>query len=104
MGIYPTENWEQDRKTGLLYHVYNDFSGLKVTTVYQPIIEHHERTDCYCCSCGDREGSDPACRNHGYYGTRPCELHGTSGSPWEDTGEMPLSVQEQRRLDRAATD
>lgn len=62
------------------------------------------RYNCYCCSCnsdGDHFiTNDPACRNHGYAGKRPCELHGTPGTPWgaetEGTaifGTMPMSVQ-----------
>jgi len=41
-----------------------------------------KRTDCFCCSCGDGghgyQWTDPHCRNHGFSGRRPCELHGTS--------------------------
>lgn len=37
------------------------------------------RTDCFCCSCHDNvygyQGTDPHCRNHGFSGRRPCELH-----------------------------
>lgn len=54
------------------------------------------RSDCYCCSCGDREGADGACRNHGWYGQRPCEKHGMPGYAWEGTEEMPESVQAER--------
>lgn len=39
----------------------------------------HERTDCYCCSCGDY-GSDPYCRNHGFAGTRRCDVHRMPGT------------------------
>lgn len=57
-----------------------------------------ERTNCYCCSCGDYGSSDPYCRNHGFAGTRPCETHELPGSADED-GVMPDSVQtEQRRV------
>lgn len=64
-----------------------------------------ERTDCFCCSCGDREGSDPACRNHGFAAERPCETHNMPGSVWDDfgiegdtsVGTMPESVQAVRR-------
>jgi hypothetical protein len=55
-----------------------------------------QRLTCFCCSCGDF-GADPACRNHGYAGTRPCEKHGTPGSVWDDDGTMPDSVQMERR-------
>jgi hypothetical protein len=55
------------------------------------------RTDCFCCSCGEREGDDGACRNHGGYGQRPCEKHNMPGQPWQDTDDMPESVQVYRR-------
>lgn len=71
-----------------------------------------QRITCFCCSCGEREGSDPACRNHGFAAVRPCEEHGTPGSVWDaDTGDgeplpdwhntMPESVQVIRRERRA---
>lgn len=51
------------------------------------------RTDCYCCSCGDdRISSDIYCRNHGWYGERPCEKHNMPGTAGDD-GTMPASVQ-----------
>jgi hypothetical protein len=57
-----------------------------------------ERTDCFCCSCGDYGSSDPYCRNHGFAGERPCETHELPGAANED-GVMPDSVQtEQRRV------
>jgi hypothetical protein len=52
-----------------------------------------ERTDCHCCSCSvDGFAVDPHCRNHGYYGERPCELHNMPGTAGDD-GIMPDSVQ-----------
>lgn len=54
------------------------------------------RTDCFCCSCPDDVRIDVACRNHGYYAKRPCEKHGMDGYAWEDTDEMPESVQKER--------
>jgi hypothetical protein len=63
-----------------------------------------ERSNCFCCSCGDREGSDPACRNHGFAATRPCETHNMPGSEWDEEmggGGMPESVQEIRRREEA---
>lgn len=54
------------------------------------------RYDCFCCSCeGDGIYNDHACRNHGWDGERPCELHGLAGYP-DDTGLMPDSVQARR--------
>ena len=54
-----------------------------------------ERTDCFCCSCGWVGGSDMFCRNHGFAGERPCEVHGLPGQEDED-GVMPDSVQHER--------
>lgn len=91
---------------GTLTREYDDFSGKRVTTIYQPILVIEERDDCFCCSCGEREGSDPACRSHGDYGKRPCEEHGMPGYTWEDegggdSGVMPASVQAARAGDRS---
>lgn len=93
MGIYA---WTTDEKQGdLLVRSVDGGYGMTVTTVYQPILVIENRTTCYCCSCGDREGSDPYCRNHGWAGTRPCEQHGMSGKV-DDDGVMPVSVQQKR--------
>lgn len=57
--------------------------------------EEKSRYECFCCTCtGDpyNEQIDPACRNHGYGGRRPCDIHNLPGSEWEDTDEMPESV------------
>lgn len=67
-----------------------------------------ERTDCYCCSCDDDDlGNyvDVFCRNHGYAGERPCEVHNLPGTidpdytPEQTT--MHDSVQEVWRKRRA---
>lgn len=56
-----------------------------------------ERTNCFCCSCNpDSPNHDPCCRHHGWWGLRPCELHGMPGKE-DDDGVMPVSVQEYRR-------
>jgi hypothetical protein len=113
MGIYPAEKFT--REGDLLYRRYNDFSGLITTEVFQLVVVHEFRDTCFCCSCGDREGSDPACRNHGFAATRPCEDHGTPGSVWDAMtapGEevpdwhdtMPESVQEYRRMRKGNDD
>lgn len=53
-----------------------------------------ERTNCFCCSCDPSGGnSDPCCRNHGWWATRPCELHAMPGEA-DENGVMPASVQE----------
>jgi hypothetical protein len=54
-----------------------------------------ERLECFCCTCEDHEWGntmDAACRNHGYYGKRPCDIHNLPGYTWEDSNEMPESV------------
>lgn len=80
--------------------------GLEYTATLKPEDWTETRTDCFCCSCGDREGSDVACRNHGFAAKRPCEAHGTPGSPWPVDFEnddaigpeqMPESVQAIRK-------
>lgn len=53
------------------------------------------RYECFCCTCYD--GTDAACRNHGYYGKRPCDIHNLPGYIWEGTDEMPESVLTIRR-------
>lgn len=70
--------------------------GLEWTATIPAEAWTEKRDNCFCCSCGDNEGSDSACRNHGHAGTRPCELHNMPGSPWEDSDEMPISVQQER--------
>lgn len=80
------EQWVEEERTPGLIRTRDVHAGPWFET----------RTNCFCCSCGDREGSDAACRNHGYYGVRPCEKHGMPGYAWEGTEEMPESVQAER--------
>lgn len=49
-----------------------------------------KRIACHCCTCDD--SMDAACRNHGFYGQRPCDIHNLPGYAWEGTDEMPDSV------------
>lgn len=87
--------------------VEKDVDRTTRTRVYRGIPDV-EVTDCFCCSCNDHgDGlitSDSACRNHGFYGKRPCELHNMPGYVWEDTEEMPESVQVKRAADKARYD
>lgn len=94
MGIYPETSWKRHEATNEAVYTYS-VPGLTVTETYKLDSRIEERTDCFCCSCGDTP-DDPYCRNHGYYGKRPCELHQMPGSPIEDTNEMPDSVQVER--------
>lgn len=60
------------------------------------------RLECFCCTCDDdyytgHQTMDAACRNHGYYGKRPCDIHNLPGYAWEDTNEMPESVMTVRK-------
>lgn len=69
---------------------------------------HVEVVQCYCCTCREDDygmlSNDAACRNHGFAGTRPCDIHGTAGSEWDDEmipnpdnkPNMPMPVQAYR--------
>lgn len=107
MGIYETYSKGPvtvDPETGLqTWTEYQHWPGhtnsrIVTATKWQEV----ERTNCFCCSCGEREGSDPACRNHGWAANRPCETHKLPGQAWgeeagpELDGTMPLSVQAER--------
>lgn len=108
MGIYA--NVTQKREGDLLI-VTTETPGLKVIETFKLESREEDLTECFCCSCGDY-GSDPACRNHGFAATRPCEEHNMPGSVWDDfyvdgvldksSGTMPESVQEVRRQREAA--
>ncbi|AVR56891.1 hypothetical protein PBI_TRISCUIT_18 [Microbacterium phage Triscuit] len=55
------------------------------------------RFACHCCTCDEDYWSghttnDPYCRNHGFYGTRPCDIHNLPGSMGEEDTKMPDSV------------
>lgn len=57
-----------------------------------------ERSDCFCCTCAhDGQAADPNCRNHGWWGKRPCEDHSMPGATEPETDVMPASVQVRRR-------
>lgn len=100
MGIYesyttgPVAQNEDGTETFQEFQHWPGYTNVR--TVTRTKWAEHERTDCYCCSCGHREGSDPYCRNHGFAGERACERHKLPGTPDED-GRMPVSVQERRK-------
>lgn len=110
MGIYPEEHWERKPVSSTLAGTTpipdatftQSTPGISRTIIYKAIAIFEERTNCFCCSCGEREGSDPACRNHGWAALRPCEKHQMPGQPWgyDDDEElddlMPLSVEQYR--------
>ncbi|MEG2887262.1 MAG: hypothetical protein RR853_09065 [Aurantimicrobium sp.] len=55
------------------------------------------RFACHCCTCDEdyytgQQYNDPYCRNHGYYGERPCDIHNLPGMLGEEDTEMPDSV------------
>jgi hypothetical protein len=96
MGIYPDQKWwSVFNRRSRTWKGWRDTSrpadqtaffewsepGIKRLQVWQLICEIEERTDCFCCSCGDG-GMDPACRNHGWAAERPCGLHDMPGTPW----------------------
>lgn len=67
-----------------------------IEAVYERVVwasdwRETERLACHCCTCDD-DGMDAACRNHGFYGQRPCDIHNLPGYTWEGTDEMPESV------------
>jgi hypothetical protein len=93
MGIYPDKKLtptstgyiEEIRAPGLIRR--RELTASKWT---------EERSDCFCCSCDDDSSvADPACRNHGWWGKRPCEAHSMPGAK-DDEGVMPISVQAKR--------
>lgn len=104
MGIYSSTRYEHSLNGAVLTEVYDAGYGMKVTRVWQLIVEIEDRETCYCCSCGEHPGHDPYCRNHGFAGTRKCEKHEMPGDEFEcnwDTEEPNpnrplLSVQAER--------
>lgn len=114
MGIYETYTKDPavtDEATGLqTWTEHQHWPGyIRSRTVTATPWVETSRDDCFCCSCGEREGSDPACRNHGWAAQRPCETHNLPGQPWDNDpetgamgGGMPLSVQAERARRDAA--
>lgn len=90
MGIYPTteisERIRHEDGTETWLETYNAFDGAIRTRRVTAEAYAETRTDCFCCSCGESEGSDPACRNHGFAAKRPCDIHNLPGSEWDDFG------------------
>ena len=118
MGIYATQREELQRGNTVLVRTIDPGYGLEITEVWQLVATFENRKNCFCCSCGDREGTDVACRNHGWAAQRSCEKHGMPGQLWgeemcndlkhhgrqihdEDCtyGKMPKSVQEVEKGD-----
>jgi hypothetical protein len=103
MGIYPTVTWEKQVRNApdgseekvIVTRVHHE-PGLEIIETFERVSVVENRTDCFCCTCGDRAGSDPACRNHGYAGRRPCDIHNLPGQEWDDEmvpgGGMPEPV------------
>lgn len=87
---------------GMLQVILKNRSGNVIHTDTYKLVDSITRmTDCYCCTCSDYGAADPFCRNHGFYGKRPCDIHGMPGSPIEDTGKMPDPVSvERKRLEQ----
>ena len=102
MGIYPHITWDRKLDKDLNWVVVRteETPGLKITEVYRRTTVVESRTDCFCCTCDLDQtlpAHDAACRNHGYYGKRPCEEHNMPGYCWEGTTDMPESVQAYRK-------
>lgn len=109
MGIYPERDVKvvparEGKKEKVV--ITTTEPGLETIKRYTLTSTITNRTDCFCCSCGDW-GADAACRNHGFAAQRPCEEHGMPGSTWDEEmepeleGIMPDSVQEVRRQEAA---
>ena len=96
MGVYPTYRDVDKHRTddgGETWTTRRELPGVVYTrqvTAGPWVLA--ERTNCFCCSCGDSPGSDPYCRNHGWAGQRPCDRHNMPGQANEE-GIMPDSVQ-----------
>lgn len=88
MGIYSTTRYEHALNGDVLTEVYDAGYGMKVTRVWQLIVEIEDRETCYCCSCGENPGHDAYCRNHGFAGKRRCEDHDMPGDEFEVKGDM----------------
>jgi hypothetical protein len=100
MGIHLNTSWKSQKDGSLLRIVSQP--GIEEITVFAPVAEIEIRTNCYCCSCGEREGFDPYCRNHGWAGTRKCEVHDVGPGDTQDEEGRPLgSVQQERARQRA---
>jgi len=103
MGIYPDNTYDRQtsaRRAPAIIHTIT-VPGLAQVFVYELVAVIENRTNCFCCSCPDGGGFDPACRNHGWAARRPCEVHGMPGEPWGEeveslAGTMPESVQSMR--------
>jgi len=102
MGIYANENYRKD-KNGNLVHTH-EIPGVTTTTIYIPVVTIEHRDNCYCCSCYENENGyvgnmDVYCRNHGWDGARPCELHDMPGSP--ENIDSVQTVRREQALRRA---
>ena len=82
MGIYGTKKEELQKGNTVLVRTIDPGYGMEITEVWQLVATFENRTNCFCCTCGDREGSDVACRNHGWAAQRPCEKHEMPGQAW----------------------
>lgn len=102
MGIYPESKFIPV-STGYLEEVRTPGLTRRRELAGGPWTE--ERTNCFCCSCDDDwpPAGDPNCRNHGWWGSRPCETHGMAGQVEPESGEMPASVEEVRSARTART-
>lgn len=92
MGIYADVKYEKQGDTLI---VHTSLPGVVTSVIYQKVAAIESRDDCFCCTCGEREGSDSCCRNHGWWGKRPCDIHDLPGQVDED-GNMPETVKQVR--------
>lgn len=82
--------------TGAWYEEYYDYAVRRYRLVTAEVFAEVRET-CFCCTCGDREGSDPYCRNHGWMGERSCEEHGQIGTARTEGGGPVATVQQYRQ-------
>lgn len=82
MGIYESKQQLFNRDRTVLTITRDPGYGEIIVESWVKVCEIRDRQNCFCCSCGDREGTDVACRNHGWAAKRPCEMHEMPGTPW----------------------
>lgn len=104
MGIYPRYSKTEEKPLdpqGVPGSVYTrgwtEYREEPGVTYVRNIIatDWHEfqRDTCFCCSCEDEHtGSDVYCRNHGFAGERPCEVHNMPGSGY-DIDDNPIELE-----------
>lgn len=103
MGIYPTKDTTRPKPTddgGQTWEETTDDYAVKRTRTVIAGPWREERYNCFCCTCEYTDAysmSDAYCRNHGFAGERPCDIHNMPGQP-DDDDKMPMPVGEYRKM------